>query len=111
MEISQYWVGQIPARPLSIDVRDSSGRAADLSIYTDYKVKIVGSDNEELDLTGYDLYTGEAAVGHFVFFWPTQESLFKKSGDYLLQLEFVGAGKRDFTTAHHIRVHRLGGIR
>ena len=111
MEISQYWVGQIPARPLSIDVRDSSGRAADLSIYTDYNVKMLGSDNEEIDLTGSQLYTGEAGVGHFVFFWPTERSLFTKTGVYVLQLEFVGAGKRDFTTTHNIRVHRLGGVK
>lgn len=110
MAISQYWVGQIPSRPIAIDVRDSNGYAVNLSSYEDFNVKIVGSDNEDIDVTGSTLLTSGAADGRFVFRWPTDRSLFEKTGEYLLQLEIEGAsGTRDFTTAHTIRVRRLGG--
>lgn len=107
--ISQYWVGQIPARPLSINVYDSDGRAINLSGYTAFNVKMVGSDNEEIDLTGSELLTAGAAVGRFVFRFPTDRSLFNKSGEYVMQLELLGATSRDFTTEHYIKVRKLGG--
>lgn len=110
MSISQYWVGQIPARPIAIDVRDSDGRAINLSSYTGFNVIVLGSDNEEIDLTGSTLSTSQAANGRFVFRWPTDRSVFEKSGQYLLQLELTGPGARDFTSEHNIKVRRLGGI-
>ena len=110
MEISQYWVDQIPARPLSIQVRDSRGLPVNLSSYSDFNVIMLGSDNEEIDLTGAELSTAGAINGRFVFRFPTDRSLFNKPGEYLLQLEFVGNGARDFTTVHHIKVKKLGGI-
>lgn len=109
MAISQYWVGQIPARPIAIDVRDSEGRAVNLSSYTDFNVIVLGSDNEEVDLTGSTLTTSGADTGRFVFRWPSDRSVFNKAGQYLLQLELSGPGARDFTTEHNIKVRRLGG--
>lgn len=111
MAISQYYVGAIPSRPLAIDVRDSFGNIMNLSAYTQFNVKMVGSDNEDIDLTGSTLTTSGAATGRFVFRFPTDRSVFTEAGEYLLQMEIVGAnGTRDYTTTHHIRVHRLGGI-
>lgn len=110
MAISQYWVGQIPARPIAIDVRDADGRPVNLSAYTDFQVHVLGSDNEDVDLTGSTLSTSGAAEGRFVFRWPTGRSVFTKSGEYLLQLELGGSGVKDFTTEHHIKVRRLGGV-
>ena len=110
MAISQYWTGQIPSRPLTITVYDSYGNRANLSAYTDFEVNLVGSDNEEIDLTGATLTTSGAADGRFVFYWPTDRSVFDKPGEYLLQLEINGpSGTKDFTTTHTIRVRRLGG--
>lgn len=109
MAISQYWVGQIPARPVAIDVYDSQGRAINLASYTGYNVIVLGSDNEEIDLTGSSLTTSQAASGRFVFYWPTDRSVFDKEGEYLLQLEFTSPTARDFTTEHNIKVRRLGG--
>jgi hypothetical protein len=109
MNISQYQVGQKPFRPLAITVNDSAGRPVDLSFYDDYTVRLIGSDNEEVDLGNGELQTAGARQGRFTFVWPTNKSLFSKAGDYLLQLELSGDGHRDFTTAHNIRVREIGG--
>ena len=111
MAISQYWVGQIPSEPIPITVYDSSGYERNLSAYTNFKIILIGSDNEVIDTTGSTLLTSGAATGRFVFRWPTDRSLFNKPGEYLLQLEIDGAnGSKDFTTTHTIRVRRLGGV-
>jgi hypothetical protein len=106
--ISQYWKDQIPARPLSIQVKDQDGNDMDLSGYTTYNVKMLGSYNEELDLTGAQLNTLNADIGKFTFRWPTTRSLFQYAGDYVLQLELIGEGKKDYTSTHTIRVRELG---
>lgn len=109
MNISQYQVGQKPFRPLSIRVNDTYGRPVDLSFYDEFKVRLFGSDNEEVELGNSELQTAGARQGLFTFIWPTDRSLFDKPGDYLLQLEFLGDGHRDFTTEHNIRVREIGG--
>ena len=109
MSISQYWVGQIPSRPIAIDVRGSDGRAVNLANYDTFKVIVIGSDNEELDIIGASLNTSGAANGRFVFRWPEGRSVFNKTGEYLLQLELSGGGYKDYTTEHNIKVRRLGG--
>lgn len=106
--ISQYWVDQIPARPLTIQVKDSSGTDKNLSAYTTITVKMLGSYNEELDLTGSTLNTSNKDTGKIVFSWPTTRSLFEYPGDYVLQLELSGSGKKDFTTTHTMKVRELG---
>lgn len=111
MSISQYWVGQIPALPLVIDVQDSKGNAINLLNYTTFTVNLLGSDNEEVDLDGSTLETAGADSGRFVFRWPTGRSVFENSGDYLLQLEMDGDGVKDFTTVHDIKVHKFGGVK
>lgn len=109
MSISQYWVGQIPSRPIAIDVRGSDGRAVNLANYDTFKVIVIGSDNETVDITGSTLNASGAANGRFVFRWPEGRSVFNKAGEYLLQLELSGGGYKDFTTEHNIKVRRLGG--
>ena len=109
--ISQYWKDQIPARPLSIQVKDQDGNDLDLSGYTSYSIKMLGSYNEELDLTGSQLNTLNSDIGKFTFRWPTDRSLFEYTGDYVLQLELIGTGKKDYTTTHTIRVRELGKVR
>lgn len=109
MAISTYYVGQIPARPLAIDVRDSDGRPVNLAGYTGYNVRVLGSDNEDIDLIGSTLNVSQAGTGRFVFRWPSDRSLFDKHGEYLLQMEFTSPTARDFTTEHTIRVRKFGG--
>jgi hypothetical protein len=89
--ISQYWKDQIPAKPLSIQVKDSGGLDYDLSDYDTIEVRMLGTDNEEISLTG--------------------SSVIKNTGDYVLQLKLGGTGRLDFTTTHTIRVRELGRIR
>lgn len=110
MDISTYWVDQIPQRPMAIEVRNSSGQPLNLSSYTSFNVILMDSKNEAVDLTGSELATAGAIQGRFVFRFPTDRSVFERDGDYLLQLEMSGEGARDFTTAHPIRVRKLGGI-
>lgn len=84
--ISQFWVGQIPMNNLIIGVLAPNGREADCSNYWDIKVRLLGSDNEEIDLRGSYLDTTGKQWGRFVFEWPRDRSLFTKPGDYVLQL-------------------------
>ncbi len=107
--ISQYFIDQIPARPLVIQVKYQDGSDADLSGYTDISVKMVGSRNEEINLNGSSLNTVQKNVGKITFFWPTDRSLFDTKGEYMLQLELKGTGKKDYTSTHTIRVRELGG--
>lgn len=109
--ISQYWINQIPARPLSIQVKTESGEDANLSGYTDIEVVMLGSNNEEIDLTGSVLDTAGKPVGSLLFKWPTTKSLFKYPGDYVLQIKLSGTGRLDFTSTHTIRVRELGRTR
>jgi len=44
--ISQYWKDQIPAKPLSIQVKDQSGTDMNLSLYTTIEAILIGSNNE-----------------------------------------------------------------
>lgn len=110
MAISQYWVGQIPLRNLSISVKDSEGRALNCTNYTDVSVRMLGSDNEEIDLSGATLNRAGAASGRFVLEWPRNKSLFTKTGDYVLQLVLKSTNAVDMTTVHTIRVSQLGKV-
>jgi hypothetical protein len=106
--ISQYWVGQIPNRPLSILVKDSEGSDMDLSIYTTINIKMLGTFNEEINVSSGTLNTNNAINGKIIYNWPTGASLFEYPGDYIVQLELSGTGKKDFTSSHTIRVRELG---
>ena len=108
--ISQYWVNQIPARPLSILIKSETGADMDLSIYDEISVVLLGSNNEEISLTGSQINTANKNIGKILFAFPTDRSLFKKKGDYVLQLKLAGTGKLDFTTTHTIRVRELGKV-
>lgn len=108
--ISQYWREQIPARPLSILVKNQDGTDMNLSGYTSITAKMVGSNNEYLSLDGSVINDSNKSIGKILFQWPTDRTLFKFAGDYLFQLELSGEGKRDFTTTHTIRVKELGKV-
>lgn len=106
--ISQYWIDQIPARPLSIQVKDQDGNDISLSAYTTIEAVLLGTRNEEISLTGANLNTTGKDLGIIIFEWPTTRSLFDYAGDYVFQLKMSGTGKLDFTTTHTIRVRELG---
>lgn len=106
--ISQYWIDQIPARPLSIQVKDQDGNDLSLSPYTTIEAVLLGTRNEEISLTGAVINTSAKDLGTIIFEWPTTRSLFDYAGDYVFQLKMSGTGKLDFTTTHTIRVRELG---
>lgn len=106
--INEYWVGQIPNRPLSILVKDSQGSDMDLSVYTTIKIIMLGTDNEEINTSGGSLNTSNALNGKIIYNWPTTKSLFDYPGEYIMQVELSGTGKKDFTSSHSIRVRELG---
>lgn len=108
--ISQYWVGQIPARPLSMLVKSQDGANMNLSVYTTVNVKMLDSRNREVSLTGGSVNTNNSTNGQITFTFPTDRSLFTEKGDYVLQLELSGTGKLDYTTTHTIRVRELGKV-
>jgi len=108
--ISQYWIDQIPARPLSIQVKTQSGEDANLSPYTTIEALMLGTRNEEIDLTGSILDTAGKSVGNIIFRWPTTRSLFEYPGDYVLQIKLSGTGRLDFTSTHTLRVRELGRV-
>jgi hypothetical protein len=109
--ISQYWIDQIPARALSIQVKDQSGNDVNLSGYTTIAVKMLDTNNQEVSLEGSSLNTSAKDAGKIIFIWPTERSLFRYAGDHVLQLELSGTGKKDFTSTHTLRVRELGRTR
>lgn len=106
--ISQYWVGDKPSAPLTISVKDSLGRGLNASGYDRVYARMVGSDNEEVDLTGSQLNDIGSLNGYFQFVFPSDRSLFTKAGDYVLQLVLETDKARDITSAHTLRVRALG---
>lgn len=107
--ISQYYLDQIPARPLVIQIKYQDGTDANLLAYDNISARMLGSNNEEIDLTGSTLVTTQKAEGKITFRWPTTRSLFNYVGDYLLQIELKSTDRKDFTTTHTIRVREFGG--
>ena len=108
--ISQYWIGQIPARPLSMLVKSQDGSEFNLSGYTTINVKLIDPDNNEVNLTGSTIDTNAKEFGQIRFIFPTTRSLFDTRGDYVLQLELIGSDRLDYTTTHTIRVRELGKV-
>ena len=106
--ISQYWKDQIPAKPLSIQVKNQDGTDMNLSGYTTIEAILLGSNNEVIDLTGSSLNTTNKVIGKLTFVWPTDRTLFEYAGDYVFQLKLGGTGRLDFTTTHTLRVRELG---
>lgn len=109
MEIKEYQVGDIPS-PIAIDVRDSLGRAVNCAgLFTTYEVIMLDNRNHLVDLTGSVLDSSAAQLGRFIFTFPTA-SVFKRRGDYLIQLRLSGNGKVEHTTPQTLRVRELGKV-
>lgn len=113
--ISQYWVDQIPARPIVIDIMDSDGITANLSGYTHISAYLIDERNKEVDITGYTLDVSNKSNGRLVFGFPTGRSVFSDPGDFMLQIELKTITNNvvtalDYTNAHQIVVKALGGV-
>lgn len=110
MAISEFWVGEIPSKPLPIEIVDSDNNPMPLNLFSGFKVRLLGSDNEVIDTSDVVLNMTGVLDGVLTLRWPTNRSLFNKPGEYLLQLQLNGAnGTKEFTDAHTIRVREFGG--
>lgn len=107
--ISKYWVGQIPATPLVIEIRNDDGELVDLSSYTSFEVQILDPYNDILDLAG-TLDTSNKATGRLIWSWPTGGTIFEFEGEYILRLKMSKSGALDYTSQHTINVSEFGGI-
>lgn len=108
--ISQYWVGDKPSSPITFSVRNSAGQQINCAGYDRVYARMVGSDNEVVDLTGATVEDIGAVNGYFQFVWPVDRSLFNKSGDFVLQLVLETEHSRDITSTHTLRVRELGKV-
>jgi hypothetical protein len=107
--ITEYEVGQIPARPLGVIVKDDNDDPVNLLVYSTYEIELLGSDNEQVDLTGVQLHTEGARNGILAIIWPKDRSLFEKRGEYLLRLVLRDSeGSRDYTRTHTLNVREFG---
>lgn len=111
MEIGTFYVGAIPSRPVRFRVMESGGTPinVDETSFPDVNIRMKGSNNEEIDLGDGELVRSLPVEGEITFFWPPY-SVFTHSGEYVLQLELVGAGGSvDYTSEATIYVKKLGG--
>lgn len=111
INIGIYEVGQIPSRPLVVSLKDENGQPLNLSPYSTVRFRMRGSNNENIDLSGGDVQIMDRANGRVALHFPKTHSVFNKTGDYVFDVELLGAEARDYTTTGTIRVTRLGGVR
>lgn len=107
--ITQFWEGDIPLRPLYLGVQDEYGNNIGAATFS-VQVRLLDTDNREVDLAGAQIITVPGS-NEVAFHFPDDRSVFKKHGDYLLQLGLKESGNSErvqWTTPHTIRVRRLG---
>lgn len=103
-----YWVGQIPGDPLSIQIRDDKGSTVDLGSYTTFIIHMKDSDNNQVDLEGADVNAEGYRTGRIIFRFPPDRSIFTKHGEYVMQLEMSNEHRMDFTDVLTFKVRELG---
>jgi hypothetical protein len=107
--ISQYWIGQIPVDPLHVDIKDQAANPIDLSIYDRIVIQIQDPDNYTVPSDQFDVDLALLAQGRIVLKFPTNYSIFRKTGEYLLRLEFSNSGAIEFSTSYSMMVYEFGG--
>lgn len=111
INIGVYELGQIPSRPLVVALKDENGQPLNLAPYTTVNFRLKGSNNEDIDLSGGNVQVMDRAGGRVALHFPRTHSVFTKTGDYVFDVELLGAQARDYTTTGTIRVTKLGGVR
>jgi hypothetical protein len=107
--ISQYWIGQIPTQPLLIEIKNQDGELIDLTQYTGVGMAMLDPDNEGVLTPEFDIDNAEFEDGRVTINFPSQYSVFDKTGEYLLRLEFSNANGVDYTSTHSITIVEFGG--
>ena len=107
MIITQFWEGDIPLRPMTFGLQDEYGNDIGGTGIYNVKVKMLDTDNREVDLKGAQVITAvDSPYATFIF--PEDRTLFPRHGDYLIQLGVESGGRVQWTSPHTIRVQRLG---
>lgn len=110
MEIRTFWVGDRPAGAWTFEVlNQKSGLPENLVGYSSARVKMLGSDNEDISIPDANTSIASSLNGLINFTWPA-ESLFTKPGRYVMQLELVGPTAVRRTTVQEILVKKMGGV-
>lgn len=102
--ISQYWIGQIPTQSLLIEIKDGNGELVDLTQYTGFGVDIINPDNEMVLTPDFAIDSSGFDQGRVVVDFPSGYSVFDRTGEYLLRLEFNNSDGIDYTTTHGMTV-------
>ena len=107
--ISQYWIGQKPTQPLLIEIKNQDGELINLTQYTGYGMALLDPDNEGVLTPDFSIVNTAFSSGRVTINFPSQYSVFDKTGEYLLRLEFSKANGVDYTSTHSIQVLEFGG--
>lgn len=110
MESKTYWVGDRPGPAWIFQVLDQrTGTPFNLGGFPNVKAVMVDTDNRRVEFPANNVAMTNPAEGVVTFLWPT-ESVLKRPGIYLLQLEFSGLNGTRRTTVQEIKVKALGGV-
>lgn len=115
MDYKVYWQGEKPGGTMVVTVLDQeTGVPANIAPYSKAELVLLDSRNREVDLGNAETAISSGESGRIVFTWPTDKSLFEKTGEYVFQIVLTG-GEDDQvvvkTTVQDIVVKRLGGTR
>ena len=111
MDIGTFWVGEKPGRVFNIRVKDAYGNNMNLAPYTNVEIEMLDTNNRKVDLTGAQTSRIDPATGLVGFVFPSDRSVFKKAGEYLIRLRLENSNSLDFTGVTGIRVKEFGGTR
>jgi hypothetical protein len=108
--ISTYYRGDIPLDPLVLSVRAQNNQQMNLTGYA-VTARMIDPANKEVDLSDADLNSIGIESGVFQFVFPTNKTLFKRTGDYMLQLVIASPeGRVQKTSPYTIRVREMGKV-
>lgn len=94
--IGPMYVGQVPARPFSLTVRDAATNSVvDLSDYLAATVTVVDPEGTKL-LDAVAATISDAINGVVTFTWPTTTAI-ATTGDHKLQVSLTGQNTADLT--------------
>ena len=107
-----YEVGAVPSRPLTIVVRDEMDNPVNTVGYSAWRLEMMDTDDNPVDMTGAMIYEIPNAIGAYSLIWPRNRSLFKKKGIYVLRMVLeTPEGSKDITRTAEIRVREFGRIK
>lgn len=110
MQVKNLWVGDRPAGSWTFQVLDQrTGAVQPLTGFTSVKVLLLDPQNKMIEVADQFVAISSPSEGQVTFFWPN-ESLFKKPGRYVLQLELSSPTANRRTSVQEILVRQLGGV-